>query len=770
MGAGRLERAKPPRATKWRDGRPPVESVRHSPTLSAMGPRPELLTEPEVEALAEALAELLRPEVLEEVRRPQPPKRRTMQVERDETQQQEIVEQVPGNLSGRFYLTAAALVAIGALVATMTHVILAGLVLALGFAILTSHITQFREHTERRRTVSITAPVTEEHVVDEPQPDIVDRVVRQRGHTLRRITRVRVPLLVLSTPVDRTVVVTDLALPHPTAHRTVRFTSPEAVALAAADVLSQPTGVPHVLDGTRAKFSASVPTTFGDDVTLVGDEAAFAGSLCNLAAALRDLAFRDHELLLLAPESIPVSALRTCTRPPDLSLPFSAAKEWVTDLYRLFAPGLLAPLHETLRQATLRHLALAGVRYDALPGSIAPICSDLGRMFHYGAFNFYCPSCSETLNRELLARDYSVQHEHSATRPQYDSNTRCVWLADERCWQCRTCSQTTATPLPVHKALDELLLPAYDRLMEENKNERLRIYRGARDGESSARNEAERDVEQVHRQGRSTQDTLDWEVKRVEAVLEGEREALVALRTLIAEYSRDQSAALARATEAQAAIAARVAALTNESRQELDAVFDDERARMIAAMRDCSRSKRIDDEARDAVFADIAARSAEIAQSTARTAFASERTAENTFRTAHATEQTAQNTLRTAVASEQTADNTLRTAVASEQTAGNTQRIATASERTAENTGRVAVASERTATGVGKLVASSSEMKRLQQTGNAIAAAHLKAAGVEQDAPWYNPAAQLRQLSARIESTVLGDDEIARAQRRLGAR
>ncbi len=262
-------------------------------------------------------------------------------------------------------------------------------------------------------------------------------------------------------------------------------------------------------------------------------------------------------------------------------------------------------LEELAEQWPVRWRHVTEVMHDArvfsLREQVAAECMDLGTFVGYSAFNFYCPQCNDAKRQMLLARDYSVQANQDSDPVTFSPNSRCLFDPDEDVWRCVTCEFETSYPIPMHRMLDEILLPAYDHLMNENKVERVRAHQGIRNKEIEHRNSLETELERTQIDYHSQIDVLGEELERLRVDVSGELMAIRALEDILRAYEIKQTAVMTNIRTSSAKMdreirerTATVVARMNEVKQLEMESLDEE-------MQYLSSSKRKEDEERDSV-------------------------------------------------------------------------------------------------------------------------------------------------------------------------
>jgi hypothetical protein len=462
----------------------------------------------------------------------------------------------------------------------------------------------WRKKTERELTTTKELPsIVEEEVV---KTETVEREIfgNERVLSLRRGS--------LSFGVDQTPAGTLATGPEPLAkHRTLKFPTiedPDSVYETSKRANEALASLPWVLDGKAALFAADqAQVDYGGAVPLRGEE-----------RALREY-FEQVEELFLAEteESIEVEVVEGSVfrslRPlmdrkennPDVEdNPHSAELQ-----EHLQGPGG-TKLRSLARDWEKRWLgvtmALQEARHHSLFEHVGPDCYEIGTQLNYAAFNFYCPRCNADTQKELLERDYDI-HDSADHQPiRYSENTQCQFLPDEEQWRCKTCEHKTEAPIPIHRMLDDVLFPTYDHLMQENKNERLRIHAKAREKERDLQEKAETEADQIRHRHLSRMFELSEEMERIQADIAGEREAIASMEDLLRDYKEAQTRAVRSIEQFTEKIHEETQKRTRRVLEGVDAVKEQEMQALGREMKELSKSQRIEDDRRDAIQRKIA--------------------------------------------------------------------------------------------------------------------------------------------------------------------
>ena len=354
--------------------------------------------------------------------------------------------------------------------------------------------------------------------------------------------------------------------------------------------------IPSVLSGDTATYVVNEETSYGQAISLRGfekdlqdgfvqvaeayhhiDETKIDCSYSGFSQLIQYLRKRDKNTNPPNPDVNSFKSLLASDGGPKLE---DFSRKWIKDW-----SDHLSLLHT--------------VRFESLKDKLATLCHGLSNSINYSAFYFYCPTCNEEIEQELLQRDYSV-HSLTLSGPlSLPRSTRCVYNPEDGSWRCTSCESKTRHPIPVSKMLDEILLPAYDRLMEEHKIERLKAHREVRGREMSSRNEMESELEKAFYDYLSEMHSLSDEMDRMKAEIAGESEAIHSMKRVMREYDMEQSELMKGILDFSAQKAAEIQERTKKIVQEVDEEKERSQKLLGQTTTEYSRAKRIDDERRE---------------------------------------------------------------------------------------------------------------------------------------------------------------------------
>ncbi|MEN6455729.1 MAG: hypothetical protein ABFD10_15885 [Prolixibacteraceae bacterium] len=244
---------------------------------------------------------------------------------------------------------------------------------------------------------------------------------------------------------------------------------------------------------------------------------------------------------------------------------------------------------------------LKDVRTESVNGQIIPEFIRFSNQTHYSSFNFYCPDCNQEISDELMRRDYSVHNDLDLPAKHFSKDTRCHYLLDRNAWQCPLCEKIQQAPIPVHKALDEILLPLYNNLMQENKTEREKEYFDVRKKEIHYKNEKRKELEKMYYDNVSGILELRESMEKMKAEIDGESEAIRFINDSLMRYKNLQSDIITDIKQSNEAIQVQVQELQQKILADVDRIRGRELELLSGELTELSKARRLDDEIRDSV-------------------------------------------------------------------------------------------------------------------------------------------------------------------------
>ena len=458
----------------------------------------------------------------------------------------------------------------------------------------TKHETRYGE-VEKTRTITEEVEVEPEKTV-EWMEDSSHRVVAVgKGHIRFETVGTKYGTLLLGPSSASTS--HEVALPLPARADVVRSTH--------ASLRDELEALPWVLDGEQSFYSLDESTKYGEQVPLRGLEASMRDHFSVTAEQFSDLHYPSFTLNSVTDANLP-------DRLVLLSENGESEREHATPPLTGILNGCNGTALESFASEWLSYWSyvqgvLFSSRWVSLCEHLAPQCFDLGNQLSYSAFNFYCPTCNANEREDLVERNYSI-HEEDTLEPVYFSpNTRCVYQPDagnER-WSCTVCGDTTSHPIPIHKTLDEILLPAYDQLMSEHKVERLNLHRNTRDKEQDLYHGMQSEVGRIQYNEMSELLALVEQMEQFKADISGEEEAIASMEDLLATYAVEQDDVMRTIAAFSKDVQKDITERTSRVVEEMDRVKKKEMEALDKRLSQLSKAKRLEDERRDSIQREI---------------------------------------------------------------------------------------------------------------------------------------------------------------------
>ncbi len=244
-------------------------------------------------------------------------------------------------------------------------------------------------------------------------------------------------------------------------------------------------------------------------------------------------------------------------------------------------------------------------RFDSVNRQVVPEFIQFSHQTQYSSFNFYCPDCNKEIANELIGRDYSVHNNEDLSPQRFSKNTRCHYLLETNSWQCPMCDKISISPIPIHKSLDEILMPVYDNLMQENKIIREQDYSDVRRKEIEYKNEMKKEMERMYFENLNGILSLKDDMEKMWAEVDGESEAISFINDSFTRFKNLQSNIIYSIEESNKVIKGEIQKLAEKVLRNVDNVKNREMELLNQELTQLSRAKRIDDERRDSVQRNI---------------------------------------------------------------------------------------------------------------------------------------------------------------------
>jgi|GEM_PF-1553537 len=511
--------------------------------------------------------------------------------------------------------------------------------------------------------------------------------------------------------------------------------------------------VPAILSvGHPTEQATGENTAFGRTVPLKGEESELMTHFNEITSIYADVEHQEFTPNVLDPAG-PLAGLMV---PSDA--PKRAASLANPDLARLIDIAeddhnqhLYTGGNEFIETWRVNNAVLSGVRFQSLYNRISPAMLEFGHISHYASFNFYCPYCNEAQVKDILSRDYAVSSAQETIPIRFSPNSRCTYDLDTGTWECPACERSIEDPIPVHKMLDEVLHPTYDRLVAENQPARFELDNKTRDDELAYTNEMHREMDALMHELKGETQKIQNEIEMTQARVIGHQKAISSFQDIMGGYQAQQSQALQKINDHSAELAKKIDEDKKQVLTQVNAALEQRLVEYQEQMRLLSLSKRKEDMVRDAVQVGVLENMVAARRSLGNIEVHTSRTADATEESAAHLAVVRDNTGKALHHLNNIDDNTGRAAAA-------TERTATASEQAAQKLGTIEKNTAQTAEGIGSL---GQQMER----GNAIQAAIAGKHGVDvNDHSFWRIDKKVAKMGAEIKSSLTGASSAERAR------
>lgn len=159
--------------------------------------------------------------------------------------------------------------------------------------------------------------------------------------------------------------------------------------------------------------------------------------------------------------------------------------------------------------------------------------------FSFSSFNFYCPECNKERLKEFFYNDSQFDGKTKESPVNFPATTKLVlYDINKGLWSCPLCKNITDKPLPVHRLDDELFKHVYDKLYEENKNNRLKIYNDIMNQKRQYSEKAETQFHTMLRENRSKQEQIKSKIRTIAAETNADTSIVKSLYLMMQKYDR----------------------------------------------------------------------------------------------------------------------------------------------------------------------------------------------------------------------------------------
>ena len=360
-----------------------------------------------------------------------------------------------------------------------------------------------------------------------------------------------------------------------------------------AEIEDQTESIPYVLDGNSEEQPLDIDTTYGKKVILRGYEKNLNRYFQNTEDTFSKIKKSKFEIPIIQDNDILKYFVKYKTKQDLL---------YSDEINSLIHSEQGIELEEFMEmwkeQWTSRMQLMNKVRINSLQNEVSPEFFELGQLSQYTSFNFYCPDCNEEIQKDILSRDYSVQGDSPDNEIYFSKNTKCKFDPAGNLWICPVCGNAFRQPIPIHKVMDEIFMPVYDNLMEENKVVREKHHSETRKREIEMRYKMKEELEKIFFDHITGIFELQSSMDKMQVEIEGESEAIVYMEDVSRKQKDIHSDVINNILRENTEIKRDIAIQTERVTRQMEDFKNAEMNDYAKEMDVLSRAKRIEDERR----------------------------------------------------------------------------------------------------------------------------------------------------------------------------
>lgn len=374
----------------------------------------------------------------------------------------------------------------------------------------------------------------------------------------------------------------------------------DAVKETHGDMQEMMTKLPYVLEAEEEVFDITARTTYGDTIRLKGLE----------KDVMHHFEFMNEEFRKLDSESFHISTIQDKklfgylqnSEHPEENIQAQHLKQTVESDRGIETDDMAEEWLQFWKQA---NRLMDEIRITSLSEDISTEFLKLGRMTNYSCFNFYCPECNEDVFQDIAKRNYSVQSKSQNKEIYLSGNTKCTVNLQTSKWRCPACEKEFSNVIPIHKTLNEVFLPVFDKLMEENKVQREQTNSEVRKKEIEFRNEMKKEIDKMYYDNISGILALRDDMDRMKAEIDGELEAINLMETLGQKHIEKQSEIIGEINRINSSIKEKVQGKIDAVIQQVDQYMQGEMDQFKDKMHQLAEAQKVNDQKRDDIMKGI---------------------------------------------------------------------------------------------------------------------------------------------------------------------
>jgi len=218
------------------------------------------------------------------------------------------------------------------------------------------------------------------------------------------------------------------------------------------------------------------------------------------------------------------------------------------------------------------------------------------------SYNYYCPECNKKIVKDFFYKDSQFDGKTKETPLNFPETTKMVLTdVNKGLWRCPLCNHITDKPLTIHRMDDELFNKVYDKLYEENKNDRLKIYYDIINQKRKYSEKAETQFHTSFRENRSKREQIKSKIRSISAETNADTSIVRSLYLMMQKYDRISQKRINEFEAEINNIKEIILQDNGKALQELDQVFENAQQEIRQNLERYAKLEHIEQAARDDV-------------------------------------------------------------------------------------------------------------------------------------------------------------------------
>jgi len=232
---------------------------------------------------------------------------------------------------------------------------------------------------------------------------------------------------------------------------------------------------------------------------------------------------------------------------------------------------------------------------------IKPFSDDLERLSTITSYNCYCPEC----NQEAIDATANSEWNSENGYPKLDMATRMKPVPGGIYWECPVCGNRTGTPFPVHKMLDNLLFPTMDRLLQENRVDRLKLYLDAEKRKMEILGDEQREIRETIDSSEQASSLIQNRIRDISSGVETAKSTIGLLMAELGSFESVNRSRLDTISSEINTVVNEISDYRNRTLTSFNQSIDEMLQQADIKMEDLAKMAREDEEARMAIMREM---------------------------------------------------------------------------------------------------------------------------------------------------------------------